>query len=352
MHRSERSTYTPIDFLEWRETGNLVISPKFQRRGVWNREQRSYLVDTLLLGLPVPPIYVRVVQSTDSRSVIREIIDGQQRLSAVLDYIEDKYTLGNKVESDCAGRHFSELLPEQQNAIARYPFICEVFYGVADEEVLRIFARLNTHSVKLNDQELRNGEFFGAFKQTCYGLALEHLEFWRENRVFTEQRIARMLEVELTSELIIAGLSGLQDKKKSINSFYERYDEEFKLRKRVEERFRSTIDVINNASTVGLSSTEFRRVPIFYSLFTAVQHRLYGIPNCDLPTAAKSRVTKDEIEGIENAISKLSQIVQNAKDGLRVPEARAEFVTACLRQTDNIRPRQIRMETIYQASFL
>ena len=68
-----------------------------------------------------------------------------------------------KIESDCAGRRFSELSPEQQNKIMRFPFICEVFYGVSDKEVLRIFARLNTHSVKLNDQELRNGEYFWLF---------------------------------------------------------------------------------------------------------------------------------------------------------------------------------------------
>lgn len=352
MLRSERSTYTPIDFREWREAGNLIISPKFQRRGVWNRAQRSYLIDTLLLELPVPPIYIRVVQSGDNRAVVREIIDGQQRLRAILDYVDDKYALAKKIESGCAGKRFSELSLEQQNAIDRYPFICEVFYGVADREVLNIFARLNTHSVKLNDQELRNGEYFGKFKQTCYGLALEHLEFWRENRVFTEQKIARMQEVELTSELIIVGLVGLQDKKKSISRFYENYDEKFPNSNQIEARFRSTIDVINDACDEGLAATEFRRGPLFYSLFTTVQHRLFGIPNFDLPTAAKGRMSRKEIEGLGNGIITLSQIVQNAKDGSPVPVKHAPFVTACLRQTDNIRPRRTRMETIYRDSFL
>lgn len=351
MQRSERSTYTPIDFRQWQSAGNLVISPKFQRRGVWNRAQRSFLIDTLLLQLPVPPIYVRVVQSADNKSIVREIIDGQQRLSAILDYLEDKYTLANNIESPCVGKRFTELSADQQNAIARYPFICEVFYGVSDKEVLRIFARLNTHSVKLNDQELRNGEYFGQFKQACYDLALEHLEFWRQNRIFTEQNIARMQEVELTSELIIVGLAGLQDKKKSINSFYAKYDERFPEREQAETRFRVTVDAINEAGQSSLASTEFRRVPLFYSLFSTVYHRLYRVPKCELPTPAKGRLQRFEIEGIANAISTLSRVVEEAKEGSSVPEPRIPFVTACLRQTDNLRPRQIRMETVYNTAF-
>ncbi len=196
-----------------------------------------------------------MVQSSDNTAVIREVIDGQQRLSAILDFIEDKYTLANKIESDCAGKRFSELTSEQQNRIIRYPFICEVFYGVSDKEVLRIFARLNTHSVKLNEQELRNGEYFGPFKQSCYDIAFEHLEFWRRNRIFTEQGIARMQEVELTSELTILGLDGLQDKKKSVDSFYDRYDNSYPDRAKSETRFRSVIDAINDANPSGLAQT-------------------------------------------------------------------------------------------------
>ena len=335
MQRSERSAYTPIDFRQWYAGGSLKISPKFQRRGVWNRAQRSFLIDTLLLELPVPPVYIRVVQSEDRTSVIREVIDGQQRLSAVLDYVENRYSLASKIESDCKGKRFSELDADQQNTILRYSLICEVFYGVEDSEVLRIFARLNTHSVKLNDQELRNGNFFGEFKQSCFALSFEHLEFWRKNKIFTEQNIARMQEAELTSELLIASLAGIQDKKKSISAFYEKYDEDYPERTTMEGRFRSVLDVINIVSPDDLSLTEFRRTPLFYSLYIAIYHRLYRLPRSELPTPANSQLTKNEYEGLQNGITTLSQVVQEAKEGSPVLESRATFITACLRQTDN-----------------
>ena len=352
MRKPERSTYTSLDFQQWQEAGTLVISPKFQRRGVWSRAAQSFLIDTLLLGLPVPPIYLRVVQDTNKKAVIREVVDGQQRVNAVLSYMNDRYGLSRNIESSCIGKRYSELDEEQRDAISQYSFICEVLYGVEDRDILQIFARLNTNAVRANAQELRNGKYFGEFKQSCYNLAVEHLEFWRQKRLFTEQGIARMREVELTSELMIAILAGLQDKKKSIDSFYASKDDEFPERNVTEARFRSVIDAINESVGEDLAELEFRRVPLFYSLFGALHHRMYGMPNVKLATPATGRLTRADAEGVQEAVTFLSNALEVAidqQDG--TPEAYKEFVAACLRQTDNLRPRQIRLEAIYRKAF-
>lgn len=136
MIKPERSTYTPLDFREWSSASGLVLSPKFQRRGVWTTPARSYLIDTLMLGMPVPPIYLRVVQNPERSRMIREVIDGQQRTSAVLDYMAGKFAVAGNLDSDAAGKLFSELSEDQQNQIAQHPFICEVFYGIEDRDVL------------------------------------------------------------------------------------------------------------------------------------------------------------------------------------------------------------------------
>lgn len=352
MKLPERSSYTPLDFLQWQQASGLVISPKFQRRGVWNRAARSYLIDTLLLGLPVPPIYIRVVQSADHKSIIREVVDGQQRVSAVLDFVADKYTLGRKIEYDAIGRKFSDLKQEEKDRILQYSFVCEVFYGVEDRDILKIFARLNTHSVRLNSQELRNGKFFGDFKKTVYALALEHLEFWRQKRIFTETAIARMQEVELSSELLILMMAGMQDKKKSIDEFYEKHDEEFADSKNLSRRFRSVIDEINSLN-VELGGTEFRRTPLFYSLFAAIYDRMYALPAGSLTAKATGKMTAVDREGLENAIQTLSEVVTAAKAKAddAIPKRYERFVAACLRQTDNLAPRRTRMETIYKLAF-
>ena len=55
MERPRRAEYTPLDFSQWQAGNSLSLSPKFQRRGVWKPAARSFFVDSLLKGMPVPP---------------------------------------------------------------------------------------------------------------------------------------------------------------------------------------------------------------------------------------------------------------------------------------------------------
>lgn len=351
MQRSERSSYTTNDFRSWNETGGLELSPKFQRRSMWKTPARSYLIDTLMNGMPVPPIYLRVTQNKERTRTVREVIDGQQRLRAVLDFVEDKYALTKSVMHDFGGKRFSQIPIELQDQIRSYSFICEVFQSISDEEVLSIFQRLNTYSISLNKQELRNGKFFGLFKQTAYALAHEHLQFWRSNRVFTEDSIARMLEVETTSEIMIALIAGQQNKKNTIDQFYVEYDETFAERHTTTDHFRKVIDGINDSLEGDLPETEFRRVPFFYSLSCVVAHRLFGIPNEELPTPRKGKLSKDDQHKLRDAVSYLSDKIISVKNEEPASQGDASFVNAGLRQADNLKPRQIRFNTLYRRAF-
>src|SRR5947207_10852522 len=152
VERPERSIYTPQDFLQWRETSSLELTPKFQRRGVWTSAARSFFIDTLLRQLPVPPVYIRVVQAEDRRRSVREIIDGQQRISCVLDYVDGKFRLSRTMPGPWAGKFFEDLPLDYQRNITTHSFSCEIFHGISDSEVLDVFARLNTYSVPLNAQ--------------------------------------------------------------------------------------------------------------------------------------------------------------------------------------------------------
>lgn len=350
MFRTSRSVYTPNDFLAWHDAGGLELSPKFQRRPVWKTAARSYFIDTMLRGMPVPPIYLRVVQSAGSRSIMREVVDGQQRLSAVLEFLNGDLRLASSVSPEWGGKTFSRLSTELQLQIQRFEMNTEVFQGISDEEVLEVFARLNTYSIKLNSQELRNGKYFGQFKQSAYALAYEHLTFWRRHRVFTEQSIARMLEVELTSELLVAQLEGMQDKKKSIDKFYKRYDESFKERDIQEQRFRRTIDEVVNITSDNLESLEFSRPPLFYTLFCVVYHRLFGLPGIRGRSPGKG-FTAATRERLFSTLRHLSDEVSISRRNADYSSTEQSFVSACLRQTDNITPRQVRFEVIYGQAF-
>jgi hypothetical protein len=351
MQKPDRSSFTVLDFLSWDEAGTLSLAPKFQRRSVWKLPARSYLIDSMLKGLPVPPLYLRITQNEKKTKTVREVIDGQQRLRTALDYIKDDFALSRAVSEEAPGLRFSQLTEAQQDHIRRYSFICESFSSIADPDVLEIFARMNTYSVKLNAQELRNGRYFGLFKRFVYRLAYEHLEFWRQNRLFSEASIARMLEVEFTSEVLVAQIDGLQDKKTSLDVFYAKYDEEFPGIDRQQDRFRATLDASATAFGEHLRSSEFHRPPLFYSLFTVIFHRMYGLPKTNLDSPHTGRLSRADALRLKDTALTLSEHVASARDDQAVPTRHQAFVAACLRQTDNLKPRVTRFEHLYKLAF-
>ena len=84
---------------------------------------------------------------------------------------------------------------------------------------------MNATGAKANAQELRNSQYYGQFKTAAYELATEQLDRWAEWKIFTPDQIARMLEVELTSDFMILIMNGVAAKTKAlIDSYYEEYD--------------------------------------------------------------------------------------------------------------------------------
>jgi hypothetical protein len=351
-YKTEKAVYTPNDFILWRTNGLLEITPKFQRRPVWRTPARSYFIDTLLRGMTVSPIYLRLAQNKTRTKTVREVVDGQQRMRSVLDFIAGEYRLSKTLKAEWKGKTFDQLADDQQLQIRSFSFSTEVFKGISDKQILEVFCRLNMNGVKLNEQELRNGRFFGLFKQACFGLALEYLEFWRKHRIFSEQQIARMLEAELTSELLIAGHVGMQDKKKSITDYYEKWDTVYPDEDRHKKRFEETMAVISDTfSEDGLAATEFRRPPLFYTLFCVVSHYMFGLPGIQRATP-KKRFTADARDALKDAVSVLSEQIVNSKDPtIETPARFQSFVAAVARQTDNLNPRKIRFNALFGEAF-
>lgn len=356
-------TYTLTDFLQWRENGSLQISPKFQRRGVWTPKQRSYFIDTILREMPSHPIYLRNVYDLDTRKVRHEVVDGQQRLRSVLDFYDGKYAISTNLNTPYKGHRFSKLPKDRQLAIMKYEFTCETFEAITDQEVYEVFRRMNSFSSPLTKQELRHGRFFGYFSQACEGLAMEHLEFWRSNKIVSERNIARMLEVQFTSSLLIQQIDGLQNLNDSIDEFYDQYDDAFPHKAEHEKRFRATIDQVTETFGDTLTETVFRKPAFFYTLFGTIFHRTFGMPKAQQKTL-KRPLTISERDDLRNAVSKLSDVVIAAREQQRLtrkpedpvrpskyPSRFEEFVVASLSQTDSIAPRQVRFATLYKEAF-
>jgi len=351
IYNTTRGIYSPSDFLQWREAGLLILAPKFQRRKVWRTQAKSFFIDTLLRGMPIPPIYLRQVPKPKQLHPIKEVVDGQQRLSAVLDFIDGVFRLSKSLEAPWSGKWYGDLSVKDQQKISMANFPTESFGDIKDTDVLDVFARLNTYSVGLNPQELRNGRFFGKFKRTVYKLAYDHLEFWRNNRIFGEVAIARMLEAELTSELLIAGNDGMQHKKNSIGDFYKKWDRVYPTRQRDDKRFRQVIGEIATSFEGTLKDTHFRGVPFFYTLYCVVYHRLFGLPGMQRVKRSAKPISSKDRKALRAAVFDLSEIIEEAReDPAAVPQKYSHFAAA-MAQATNIEPRTVRFKVLYSEAF-
>lgn len=326
------------DFREWDQRNELILAPEFQRRKVWGPKARSFLIDTILNGFPIPAIHVRQKIDIGTKRTTRQVVDGQQRLRAILDYIKDKFTVMKVHNKKYGGLSFSELPGAVQGKFLEYDLFVDFLIGATDSDVLEVFARINSYTIVLNPQEKLNAEFSGKFKQLIYRLGREHLEFWRRNQILTNYTIMRMGEAQLTTDLVIAMIDGIQDRKK-IKSYYKTYDDEFVQEDMVQERFEKLIDTIAEIFGDKLIESPFRSTTLFYSLFCALYDLIYGFPQTDTKVI---QIKSGKYEAIRTALSRLEIQIDSGKP----TNAYYDFVDASSRHTTDQSRRLIRHRTI------
>ena len=247
------------------------------------------MLDTVVRGLPIPIIFLRE-QKTDLTRLEhkREVVDGQQRLRTILSFIQpqslpnynaarDSFRIEEVHNKDLADRDFKDFPVEIKQRILDYEFSVHVLpSSIDDREVLQIFARMNATGYKLNPQELRNAAYFGQFKTSVFELAAEQLQRWRKWHIFNEDQIARMNEVELTSEFAQLMLRGIVGKsQKALNSLYEDKNDNYPEKNQVERRFRMTMDSIEEI--FGDDLTGFKTRPRFFGLFAFIYDIAFGL---------------------------------------------------------------------------
>ncbi|MEW6014388.1 MAG: DUF262 domain-containing protein [Candidatus Zixiibacteriota bacterium] len=341
MRQPIGAPYLISDFLEWDASGQLIIAPKFQRRDIWIPKAKSYLIDTILRGMPIPPVFIRLKTDPVQQKSVREVVDGQQRLRAVLGFIKGDFSILKMHNVEFAGMTFRDLPHDVQREFLSYKFLVYLLEDVSDSEVLSIFARMNTYTVKLNHQELRNAEFFGPFKTIIYQLAYSHNSFWTTNKILSDAQIARMADAELVSTLIVTLLDGIRvTKHKDLHEFYAKYEEEFPGQDRLAREFEIIIDTIGDLLGSVLKNTIFQRIPLFYTLFVSLYDARFGLPKSKRPL---QKFDQGLISEIRTRLLLLSKYLDSGV----LEERHPEFVKASKYSTADARTRKIRHDFIW-----
>lgn len=174
-----------------RDDGYLIVRPDYQRRSVWDRAKKTRLIESALLRIPLPAIYMS--EEDDGKC---SVIDGQQRLTAFFEFIDSER--GFKLLSDnesLDGKKFADLSGIQQRTIHNCPLRTITFLKGADKNLkYEIFERLNSGAVSLRAQEMRNCVYHGPYNKLLHDLSVD-----RDYRTLMEfdKPHPRMWDVEL-----------------------------------------------------------------------------------------------------------------------------------------------------------
>lgn len=157
-----------------KDSNYINLSPGYQRRHRWDIRQKSQLIESLLLNIPIPPIFLF---ENDYNQY--EIMDGRQRLEAVKGFLDNSYPLrGIEYWPELDGSRFNDLPPTIQRGLLRRTVTAIVLLAETsrpgDSEIdvrMALFKRLNTGGIKLNHQELRNALYPSEFNSMLFDLA-------------------------------------------------------------------------------------------------------------------------------------------------------------------------------------
>lgn len=264
------SSHPISDIRDWSIRQRLEIRPDFQRKEVWSPAAKILLMDTILRNIPMPKVFLQaVIRDADT---YRVVIDGQQRIKAILSFLRNDFRLTKPYTGEFENLSFNELPLTIQEEFLSYKIDTNEIRNAADDIVRDIYLRVNKYTVALNKQELRRADFPGQFLSFSEQLAQE--PFFEEGRIFTIANSKRMGDVEFVSELLALLLKGPQEKRDSLDEFYLNYMEwDSEEKDLIRNRFLTVLEdfkSIFQKDDLDIARTRFRQKADFYSLFAAI----------------------------------------------------------------------------------
>lgn len=156
------------------KSSNYILRPKYQRRITWNNKKRSKLIESFIMNIPVPPVFLY-----ETEFGMYQVMDGLQRISTIMDYFDNKFQLEGLVEwNELNGKYYKDLPQKIKEGIERrqlsvITLLKESTKTNEQEANMKkmVFERLNTGGEKLAQQEVRNALYPGKFNDMCIELS-------------------------------------------------------------------------------------------------------------------------------------------------------------------------------------
>lgn len=224
------TTINIANFWENYQLEKYNFDPNYQRKSdVWSPSKKSFLIDTILKNFPIPPIFLHQHIDEDTGKTMYDVIDGKQRLGAILSFIKNEIRTPEDFHSDGFGIEelsditFKDLdssnLSDWKKAFWRYDITIEYIDTNQTDVVTNIFDRLNRNGEPLTKQELRNAkynsnEFFKLIKRLSNINTLRPvLDKLQCNRLEDEEYVTELLITTITKDVIAGDKPDMIDTK-------------------------------------------------------------------------------------------------------------------------------------------
>ena len=252
-----------IDLYNKITSGSLILGPDFQRKLVWKKQHKYAFIETILLNFPFPEIYIASeevdIESLQAREVV---VDGKQRLSSIVDYIQNEGDFSNQKSIP----HFDDLKKEEKREFLNYLITVKDLKDIGQERIIQVFKRINSTNYSLNSNEILNAEYgggeFAIFSKQLTereytpteketGVQIDSdvkqtiINFFEENKVFSNNDVKRMFDSQfimlITSTLLEGSYFGRSNR---INHYLEKYNDDFSNYTDILDKLTNSISII------------------------------------------------------------------------------------------------------------
>jgi hypothetical protein len=311
---------TIADVYQLIDEGKLILRPEFQRKFVWTHEHQEDFIDTILNGLPFPEIYVCEGDvDVQKLRITRLVIDGQQRLTTIRNYIEEKHDHPpTKVPT------YQSLSTQAKQDFLSYQVVMRDLGKVNEETTREIFRRINLTKFKLDDVEIHNAIYDGHFIQAAkYILDNVSLE---QYGVLRESEFTRMADLHFML-LVMATLEGggyfAQDRE--VETMVAGYNDEYPNKDHIIALLIKTFAIIRDLN-LPVDSMWFRKSNFFTLVVEIAKHI------DKLPVDFKNRLLALETQVMANKMNPDSEFYKyysymyQATHGRAARVVRGEFI--------------------------
>lgn len=322
-------------FCQALKDGSITVNTTYQRGKVWGGPARSSLIETILLGYPIPKLFLHQITDLKTRRVRMEIVDGQQRSTAIADFLDGNLAISKTADERVRGKTFEQLDDEMKNEFLTYQLSIDVFPTGDLREVREAFRRINSHTATLNAEEKRHSDYQGAFKWYIHGLCGRYADVLLGIGCLTEKTLARMGDAKLLTELVFSLLNGIQTTKPShLNALYAKFEKDFPELDRVDKQVTYAFSQL--AEYQEIFRSELVKPYNLHLLLLAFAHDRYGIPQLEsIVPPKRSRAAKTQV------LIGLSALMEALEEDKPSPEL-AEFARASEQGTNVEAARKVR----------